>query len=144
MLSIQEHDFTVQDEYNALRQRNAGAVVIFTGHVREFIDCDKHSTFYLQHYPAMTQKSLEKIIHTAKNRWPLNNVRVIHRVGKLNVEDQIVFVGVSAKHRTDAFNACEFIIDTLKTSAPFWKKEGDNWVQASEVDTLKSQQWLTD
>jgi len=143
MLSIQEHDFTVQDEYNTLLEKNAGAVVMFTGHVREFVHCDKHRVFYLQHYPAMTQKSLETIIQTAKNRWPLNKVNVIHRVGKLNIEDQIVFVGVSAKHRTDAFNACEFIIDTLKTAAPFWKKEGNNWVQASEKDTLKAQQWLS-
>lgn len=143
MISVQENDFDTNAEYQELRKGNSvGAIVTFVGQVREF--SSEHSSFLLQHYPGMTEKVLEKIEQEANERWPLIASRIIHRVGNLNVEDQIVFVGVSAQHRKDAFAACEYMIDILKTQAPFWKKEGDNWVEANSADDEAAKQWLID
>jgi molybdopterin synthase catalytic subunit len=102
----------------------------------------------LEHYPGMTEQSLAEIVTTARSRWELRAVRVIHRIGRLLPGDRIVFVGVSSSHRGDAFAACEFIMDYLKTQAPFWKKEespdgptGGRWVDAREADDLAVRRW---
>ena len=89
----------------------------------------------------MTEKVLEDLEQEAHKRWDLINVHIVHRVGQLNIDDQIVIVGVSSKHRKNAFAACEFLIDTLKTTAPFWKKEGDSWVEAKRSDSEKADTW---
>lgn len=140
MIKVQEKDFVVQEEYQKLLQKNTtGAVSLFVGLVRDFNQTSKR--FFLQHYPAMTEKVLCEIEQQAKQRWNLIDTTIIHRVGELNVDDQIVFVGVSSAHRADAFAACEFMIDILKTRAPFWKKEGQTWVEAKQSDQHSAQRW---
>lgn len=146
MIRVQEHDFSVADEYQSLRKPNVtGAIVHFIGTVREFSE-DKtgaaDASFYLQHYPGMTESVLEKIEHEACQRWDLIHSCIIHRVGQLTVDDQIVFVGASSAHREHAFAACQYMIDILKTEAPFWKKEGDNWVDAKNSDHSRAERWL--
>jgi len=139
-IKVQERDFDVSKEYKSLVLAElTGAVVVFVGRVRDFASNDK--TFLLQHYPGMTEKVLLNIVKDAQRRWPLLATRIIHRVGALSIDDQIVFVGVSAAHRKDAFNACEFIIDILKTEAPFWKKEGTQWVAADNNDQVVADTW---
>jgi len=146
-ISIQTQDFNLAEEVAALEQGNAGdgAVVTFTGRVRDNNLGLKVSGLYLEHYPGMTEKSLEKILETAHSRWDIGRVRVIHRIGQLNLGEQIVFVGVTSRHRQDAFAAAEFIMDYLKVQAPFWKKElteeGEKWLDARQSDTSKAQQW---
>ena len=123
MISVQTQDFSLADEYQLLSEgTSAGAVVTFVGKVRDFNQGDEVQGLSLEHYPGMTEKALTEIVEQAKQRWSLLQVRVIHRVGDLELGDQIVFVGVSSAHRGDAFDACEFIMDYLKTKAPFWKK----------------------
>ena len=124
-ISIQPQDFNLADEVDALEQDNTsdGAVVTFTGRVRNKNLGLNVSGLYLEHYPGMTEKSLQGILDTAKSRWDIGRVRVIHRIGQLNIGEQIVFVGVTSAHRQDAFAAAEFIMDYLKIKAPFWKKE---------------------
>ena len=146
MISVQFDDFSVADEYAALSQgTEAGAVVTFIGKVRDFNQGDSVTGLSLEHYPGMTEKSLAAIVDEAKTRWPLLKVRVIHRVGDLALGDQIVFVGVTSAHRGAAFQACEFIMDYLKTRAPFWKKEQtpdeSRWVDARETDTSAADRW---
>lgn len=144
MISVQEADFDVAEEYQSLLQPGeAGAVVCFVGTVRDFSP-NTHEAFYLEHYPEMTQAVLHKIVQQASERWSVAKCRVIHRVGQLLVADQIVFVGASSKHRKDAFAACEFIIDLLKTEAPFWKKEGERWVDANDADQHRADRWLNE
>ena len=146
-LSVQTADFDVAHEYAQLRENNSqdGAIVFFTGLVRDFNQGQDVTGLFLEHYPAMTQKALEKIIAQAKQRWPINRVRLIHRVGQLHLSDQIVFVGVSSSHREAAFDACHFIMDYLKNQAPFWKKEtttkGDIWVEALAKDKSALKKW---
>ena len=146
-ISIQKDDFNVAEQISFLEQDNDtdGAVVTFTGRVRNKNAGLAVQSLTLEHYPGMTEKSLKQIIQTAQKRWDIGRVRVIHRVGYLLVGEQIVFVGITSKHRQDAFAANEFIMDYLKVSAPFWKKEqteeGDKWVAAKESDTEKAQQW---
>jgi molybdopterin synthase catalytic subunit len=125
MVIIQEQDFDVADEIKALRAQSSetGAIVTFTGLVRDINDSDTISQLRLEHYPGMTEKSIEAIVDEARTRWKIIGVRVIHRVGQLVPTDQIVMVAVSSQHRKDAFLACEFVMDYLKTRAPFWKKE---------------------
>ena len=147
MISVQFDDFSVADEYEALSQgTEAGAVVTFIGKVRDFNQGDSVTGLSLEHYPGMTEKSLAAIVDEAKTRWPLLKVRVIHRVGDLALGDQIVFVGVTSAHRGAAFQACEFIMDYLKTRAPFWKKEQtpdeSRWVDARETDTSAADRWV--
>ena len=147
MISVQFDDFSVADEYAALSQgTEAGAVVTFIGKVRDFNQGDSVTGLSLEHYPGMTEKSLAAIVDEAKTRWPLLKVRVIHRVGDLALGDQIVFVGVTSAHRGAAFQACEFIMDYLKTRAPFWKKEQtpeeSRWVDARETDTSAADRWV--
>ncbi|WP_292990255.1 molybdopterin synthase catalytic subunit MoaE [Pantoea sp.] len=122
-----------------------GAVVTFTGKVRNHNLGDNVAALTLEHYPGMTEKALQEIIDAARERWPLQRVTVIHRVGELFPGDEIVLVGVTSAHRGSAFSAAEFIMDYLKTRAPFWKREateqGDRWVDARDSDHQAAQRW---
>ncbi len=145
-ISVQTADFDVGAEYQALAQNSAaGAVVTFVGKVRDMNLGDEVSGLSLEHYPGMTEKALSAICDEAEQRWELGNVRVIHRVGALTAGEQIVFVGVTSAHRSSAFSACEFIMDYLKTRAPFWKKEqlgqSSRWVEARSSDHESAQRW---
>ena len=145
-VSVQFEDFSVGAEYESLAQGTAsGAVVTFVGKVRDMNLGDNVTGLSLEHYPGMTEKALGEICQQAEQRWPLLDVRVIHRVGDLDIGDQIVFVGVSSAHRGAAFEACEFIMDYLKTKAPFWKKERTTeetrWVESRESDAKAAERW---
>jgi molybdopterin synthase catalytic subunit len=145
-VSVQVEDFSVGAEYEALAEGSAaGAVVTFIGKVRDMNLGDNVTGLSLEHYPGMTEKALAEICDQAKQRWPLLNVRVIHRVGDLDIGDQIVFVGVSSAHRGAAFEACEFVMDYLKTKAPFWKKErtteATRWVESRDSDAKAAERW---
>ncbi|MGD9424176.1 molybdopterin synthase catalytic subunit MoaE [Pantoea sp. NSTU24] len=122
-----------------------GAVVTFTGKVRNHNLGDDVAALTLEHYPGMTEKALQEIVGAARERWPLQRVMVIHRVGELFPGDEIVLVGVTSAHRGSAFSAAEFIMDYLKTRAPFWKREateqGDRWVDARDSDHQAAQRW---
>lgn len=148
-IRVQTEDFDVGAEMAALRAGNSkiGAVAAFVGLVRDVNDGAGVSTLTLEHYPAMTQKALVEIVDQAKTRWEVIDATVIHRVGQLMPTDQIVLVLVASGHRGDAFQACEYIMDFLKTSAPFWKKEstvdGDRWVVARESDDAAASRWQT-
>ena len=144
---IQTEDFDVGAEVASIRRGNAGigAVATFTGLVRDVNEGDTVSEMTLEHYPGMTEKSIEAIVSQAKGRWSVIDATVVHRVGLLRPTDQIVLVVVAAAHRGDAFAACEFIMDYLKTQAPFWKKEktadGSRWVDARTTDDLAAERW---
>jgi len=146
-ISVQQNDFDVSHEYAILRENNRsdGAIVFFSGLVRELNQGSKVSGLSLEHYPGMTEKALQAIVEEACQRWPLNRVRLIHRIGQLEISDQIVFVGVSSSHREAAFSACHFIMDFLKNRAPFWKKEvtsdGERWVEALVKDQVAMDKW---
>lgn len=146
-VSIQENDFDLAAELAALRSGSAkaGALVSFVGLVRDFSNDGKIENIFLEHYPGMTEKALHKIIEEAKARWNLLGVRVIHRVGALLPNDQIVLVATTALHRGEAFAGCEFIIDYLKTAAPFWKKEqtgqGAKWLETRDSDVQRMEYW---
>lgn len=146
-ISIQTADFSLSDEVYMLEKDNTedGAVVTFTGRVRNINEGKAVTSLTLEHYPGMTEKSLSKIIKQAKERWFIGRVKVIHRIGELFIGDQIVFVGVTSKHRQDAFAANEFIMDYLKVKAPFWKKEvtedGTKWLDAKSSDKNKADIW---
>ncbi len=148
-VAIQQADFQQADEYQTLcRGAPAiGAIVTFCGLVREF-DKHKGQGLFLEHYPGMTESVLEDIIRQAQDRWSIINARIVHRIGTLKLGEQIVFVGVNSAHRRDAFQACEFIMDCLKTQAPFWKKalsrNGDYWLEAREQDQQAQARWLRD
>ncbi|MEN4717122.1 molybdopterin synthase catalytic subunit MoaE [Pantoea agglomerans] len=122
-----------------------GAVVTFTGKVRNHNLGNDVAALTLEHYPGMTEKALQEIVDAARERWPLQRVTVIHRVGELFPGDEIVLVGVTSAHRGSAFSAAEFIMDYLKTRAPFWKREateqGDRWVDAHDSDHQAAQRW---
>ena len=142
-VSVQEADFAVGAEIEALGAGtdNAGAVASFVGMVRG----GEILAMTLEHYPGMTEKALAEIVAEARRRWALLGVRVIHRVGRLLPGERIVFVAVSSTHRHNAFTACEFIMDYLKTQAPFWKREdtasGGRWVDARESDDAALARW---
>ena len=144
---VQEADFDVGAELSALRAGDArvGALASFLGLVRDMNDGASVSAMTLEHYPGMTEKALEEIVVEAKGRWDIYNALVIHRVGPLFPCDQIVLVAVTSAHRGEAFAACEFIMDYLKTRAPFWKKEatpdGGRWVDARETDDSAAARW---
>lgn len=146
-VSIQAADFDHGAEVALLEDNNVedGAVVTFSGRVRNNNLGLKVKGLFLEHYPDMTEKLLAEIIATAKQRWNIGRVKVIHRIGQLAIGEQIVFVGVTSKHRQDAFAANEFIMDFLKVKAPFWKKEltelGETWLDAKTSDTEKAQTW---
>ena len=146
-VSVQQEDFDAGREMAAVRARNpkVGAVASFIGVVRDVNDGAGVATMTLEHYPGMTEKALQAIIDAAKVRWEVLDCTVIHRVGRLVPTDQIVFVAVASGHRGDAFAACEFIMDYLKTQAPFWKKEetpeGARWVEAKDADDAAAGRW---
>lgn len=150
MIQIQEQDFDTQEQYNLLREDcpKIGAIVSFVGLMRDFNEGDDVTSLFLEHYPGMTEKVLDDIRLQAMQRWSLIQVRIVHRVGDLAPSDQIVFVGVSSAHRGDAFAACEFIMDFLKTQAPFWKREktthGDRWVDAKQSDENAADRWRSE
>ena len=144
---VQEEAFDVGQELAALTSGcvDVGAVASFVGLVRDRNDGQGISAMTLEHYPGMTQSALEEIVEQAKSRWDLLDVLVVHRYGRLVPGDPIVLVLVSSAHRGEAFSACEFVMDFLKTSAPFWKKEvtpdGARWVDARETDAAAAQRW---
>jgi molybdopterin synthase catalytic subunit len=144
---VQESDFDVGAELAALRQGDAaiGALACFVGLVRDVSDGTGVSEMTLEHYPAMTEKALATIVDEAKARWTIFDALVVHRVGRLLPTDQIVLVAVSGAHRGEVFAACEFIMDYLKTRAPFWKREvtpeGARWVDARETDESAAERW---
>ncbi|HEY3698560.1 MAG TPA: molybdopterin synthase catalytic subunit MoaE [Spongiibacteraceae bacterium] len=146
-VNIQPEDFDAGIEIRNLREASGttGAVASFVGVVSDRNDGADIESLLLEHYPGMTEKSIVAIIAQAKQRWPLLAVKVIHRIGKLQRADQIVFVGVASRHRGAAFAACEYIMDFLKTQAPFWKKEktsaGERWVDARSTDTEATARW---
>lgn len=143
---VQTQDFSVSDEYSLIADDNSdGAVVTFVGKVRDFNDGSVVTDLTLEHYPGMTEGVLQQIAVEARERWPLNKVTIIHRVGTMALGEQIVFIGVTSAHRKAAFAACEFLIDFLKTKAPFWKLEagetGKNWVEAKDADEQAAKMW---
>ena len=146
-IRVQESDFDLSAEIAALRKGDprVGAVVSFLGTVRDMNDGSQVKGMTLEHYPGMTEKSLQEILDQAKARWDIYQTLVIHRVGPLLPEDQIVLVAVTSAHRGEAFAACEFIMDYLKTAAPFWKKEdtpeGARWVDARVTDEVALSKW---
>lgn len=146
-IKIQEADFDVSAEIAALRKGDprVGAVVTFLGTVRDMNDGSQVRGMTLEHYPGMTEKALQEILDQARARWDIYQTLVIHRVGPLLPEDQIVLVAVTSAHRGEAFAACEFIMDYLKTAAPFWKKEdtpeGARWVDARVTDEAAMARW---
>ena len=146
-IRVQTADFDVGGEIAALRRNNSaiGAVASFIGCVRDMNDGDDVGLLYLEHYPGMTEAELERISAEAKTRWNIFDTLIIHRVGELKPLDQIVFVAVTSAHRGDAFAACEFIMDYLKTQAPFWKREatpkGERWVEARASDDAAAARW---
>lgn len=144
---VQQADFDVGAELSALRAADprVGALASFLGLVRDINDGASVSEMTLEHYPGMTEKALEEIVAEARSRWDIYDALVIHRVGPLKPCDQIVLVAVTSAHRGEAFAACEFIMDYLKTKAPFWKKEatpdGGRWVDARETDDSAAARW---
>ena len=144
---VQTEDFDAGREIAVLRQGNPqiGAIASFIGAVRDANEGERVAQMTLEHYPGMTEKSIAAIIEEAKARWNIFDALVIHRVGTLKPGDQIVLVVVTGAHRGDAFAACEFIMDYLKTRAPFWKKEqtaqGARWVEARTNDDIAAERW---
>lgn len=149
-VSVQADDFDLGEIVKNMRQQTAqvGAIASFVGTVRDINDMQQVATLELEHYPGMTEHSIQAICEQADQRWQLFAATVIHRIGKLAPTDQIVVVAVSSMHRGDAFEACEFIMDYLKTQAPFWKKEltpkGERWVDARCSDQQAAERWSQD
>ncbi|SDK88695.1 molybdopterin synthase catalytic subunit [Modicisalibacter muralis] len=147
MIRVQTATFDAGDEQNALidGRSDIGAVVCFTGLVRDFNERPDVAALTLEHYPGMTEQALESIVDEASSRWSLQGVRLIHRIGRLAPGDPIVLVAVASAHRRAAFEACDFIMDYLKTRAPFWKKEhtaqGHYWVAERDTDKHAAQRW---
>ncbi len=146
-VEIRQADFSLDDEYRALLAGagSAGACVLFSGLVRDTGTTGALQALELEHYPGMSEASIAEIIAEARARWTLARVRVIHRVGRLEPSAQIVLVGVTSAHRADAFAACSFIMDYLKTRAPFWKKEigaeAEHWVEHRATDGEAAARW---
>lgn len=144
---VQTDDFDVGVEIARLRAGNPaiGAVASFIGVCRDLNDGDRVADMVLEHYPGMTERALESIAAEARSRWDLIDILIIHRVGRMLPTDQIVFVAVTSGHRGEAFAACEFLMDYLKTRAPFWKKEqtanGPRWVEARADDDVAADRW---
>lgn len=146
-IAVQAEDFDLNQLYTGLKCSTGanGAIVTFTGLVRELANTTHLQALYLEHYPGMTEKALESIVDQARERWPLGQVTIIHRIGRLALNEQIVFVGASSPHRADAFAAVEFMMDYLKQDAPFWKKEitssGEHWVEQKTSDLAAAKRW---
>ena len=150
VVKVDDRDFDVGAECRALaaHSQRSGAIVQFVGIMRDSNQGDDVLSMELEHYPGMTENCISEIVTSAQRRWALFAATVIHRVGVFQPQDQIVFVGVSAAHRGDAFQACEFIMDYLKTEAPFWKKERilngeERWVDARQTDRQALSRWQT-
>lgn len=148
VVRVQADDFSLAEEYRQTQQAvgaQCGAVATFVGLVREKAGDDDVATLELEHYPGMTEASIETILTKARTRWELQHIRVIHRIGKLKAASQIVLVIVASSHRPDAFAACEFIMDYLKTEAVFWKKEqrtsGETWIESTSQDYQRRSVW---
>tara|TARA_Y100000588_G_scaffold239944_1_gene253647 strand:- start:867 stop:1334 length:468 start_codon:yes stop_codon:yes gene_type:complete len=147
IIQVQSDDFDIGEEVARVRKPySVGAIAVFIGLVRDFNSGDDVSGMTLEHYPGMTEKSIQEIVDSAADRWSLKCVSVVHRIGSLLPGDQIVFVGVSSSHRAAAFEACEFVMDYLKTRAPFWKKEKlgldkSRWVDSRETDQKATKRW---
>lgn len=143
---LDTHAYQVRLE--RLRRGEVGALVSFTGLVRDLVPGSSDTELELEHYPAMLNRSLEQIEQQARQRWPLGEVMIVHRVGQISSAEPIVYIGVSGQHRKAAFAACEYIIDILKISAPIWKKETSagitKWVIANPQDDDRRQRWLGD
>ena len=146
-VSVQTADFDVSEQQRLLLAgaQAEGAIASFTGYVRSASVGGVVHSMELEHYPGMTESSIGGILEQASDRWPLLAARVVHRVGRLQPGDQIVWVGVASTHREAAFSACEFIMDYLKNEAPFWKKEegpqGAHWVEARAADRARAARW---
>lgn len=144
---VQTAAFDPGAELSALHAANLGigAVAVFVGYVRDFNDGEDVAGMFLEHAPGMTERALEKIVVEAKQRWPLLRLDVLHRVGSLEPGEPIVFVGAASAHRDAAFDACRFVMDYLKTRAPFWKKEataaGPRWVEGRASDQKAAERW---
>jgi len=149
MVIVQEADFdgaALQETMRLRCQGQAGAIVTFTGYVRDYTPEAATQTLYLEHYPGMCERELEDLAASARARWQLADTLIVHRVGALERNARIVFVAAASAHRGDAFRGCEFIIDALKTRAPFWKREtlvaGDSfWVEQKQTDHDRTQAW---
>jgi molybdopterin synthase catalytic subunit len=145
-ISIQTDDFSQSEEYQILCNDapSIGAIVTFCGLVREFDD-GRGEALFLEHFAGMTETALTRICEQAAQRWPIINARIIHRIGPMHLGEQIVFVGINSAHRKAAFHACEFIMDFLKTDAPFWKKaitsDSEYWVEAKTSDADAAKAW---
>lgn len=148
MIAVQQDDFDVAALYASMVDSNNtnGAIVTFVGLVRDFAPDGDVFGLYLEHYPGMTERVLNEIADEAKQRWSIGDVVIIHRIGDLAAGDQIVFVGVASPHRKDAFEASQFIMDILKTKAPFWKKEKlrskNRWVSTKASDEQQGKRWI--
>ncbi|RYF98640.1 MAG: molybdopterin synthase catalytic subunit MoaE [Chitinophagaceae bacterium] len=147
MITIQSENFDVGEEYKALvaNDTSAGAVVTFVGRVRD-LNLDRNVLgLHIEHYPGMTEKSLQAIIEDAQSRWNIVRCTIIHRIGDLQLGDNIVFIGVTSAHREHAFSAADFLMDYLKTRAPFWKKEltdqGSVWIESQVKDVSAAKRW---
>ena len=144
-ISVQEAAFDCGNEIAGLQISGVGGVSVFVGVVRDINEDAAVSGLFLEHYPGMTEKQIGKIISEAGSRWDIKAVTVIHRVGQLEPSDEIVFVGAASAHRGEAFDACEFIIDYLKTRATFWKREsiadGDRWLETRDSDIRTASDW---
>jgi len=150
MVRIQREDFDIGMETRAIREGNPsiGAIASFVGLMRDMNNGLPVVDMTLEHYPGMAEKALDGIIGQAKSRWNIIDALVVHRYGTLRPMDQIVLVIVAGSHRADTFNACQFIMDYLKTDAPFWKKEsnaeGSHWVSARESDAIAAERWKSE
>jgi molybdopterin synthase catalytic subunit len=146
-VAVQSADFDLSREYTALlaQDRGIGAIVAFVGTVRDLNLAQDVVALELEHYPGMTEKSLRKILDAATERWSLQGARIVHRIGKMYPGDQIVLVLTASAHRGDAYEANNFIMDYLKTEAPFWKKEwtpeGPRWIEARDSDDKAAARW---
>lgn len=147
IIKVQQEDFDISGLNALIRDDDGshGAIVTFTGIVREMASGPGLLAMELEHYPGMTEKSLEKIALQARERWDLGSIVIVHRVGRLTLNDNIVFVGVASPHRVAGFAAAQFIMDYLKRDAPFWKKEiteqGEAWVAAKDSDLERADAW---
>ncbi|MDX1633213.1 MAG: molybdopterin synthase catalytic subunit MoaE [Marinobacter sp.] len=148
-IRVQTEDFDSGAEQRLLSAKgDIGAIATFTGLVRDYGDQTGVQGLFLEHFPGMTENQIGELVAEARQRWQLGGVRIIHRVGRLGLGEQIVFVGVASSHRSDAFAACQFLMDALKTTAPFWKKEltaeGEHWVEQKASDRALTERWYPD
>ncbi len=147
LISVQQEDFNVSAVTSELcgNRKDIGAVVTFSGMVRDQSPDQNLLALELEHYPGMTEKALEEISNSAIKRWDIDDLAIIHRVGQLKPAENIVMVVVISAHRNEAFDACEFLMDYLKTQAPFWKKEitkqGEQWIEFKESDQQAADNW---